>query len=202
MRKNWKESWKEVGILVLALVAGLAMAMGWQATEAAESQKPGIREPVQAVPVEKTRLLGPALPDLVITSASVTPKCGGMGGTWTANIVATVKNNGQVAADLSKITWQIVLEADWGFTAGNPSAKTVKPQVGGPKELKPGESWTGTLTINGIPKANVSKAKKGGHPTAQFSFAVKADPSNGVAEANEKNNEKLIYLPMTTCSKL
>ena len=181
--------------VALALIAGCsAMLFGLAppmvAATAAESRKPS---PGQEGPVILNKLA--MMPDLVVASASVTPVCNGK--TWTAKIVATVKNNGQVAADLSKITWQIILAADWFFTPGegfleNPSPKTVKPSVGGPKELKPGESWTGTLTITGIPKANVAKAKKAGHPTAQFGFKLVADPTNSIAEANEKNNEKLI----------
>ena len=65
--------------------------------------------------------------------------------------------------------------------------KPVTPQLGGPKALKPGESWTGTLTITGIPRL-----KKGGHK-GDYSFGVTADPLNGVAESNEKNNENLAY---------
>ncbi len=189
----------------LACLAGLAMVLGLEVNAVAQRQQPDRRSPGQLVPVEKNPGLMALLPDLVITSASVTPKCDG--GTWTANINATVKNqSSHGTADLSKVVWQIVLAADWWFTAGqvfleNPPTKPVNPQAGGPMALKPGESWTRMLSITGIPKANVPKAQKAGHPTAQFGFGVTADPTNGVAEANENNNKKLIYLPMTTCSQ-
>lgn len=114
--------------------------------------------------------------------------------TVTANINATVKNLGPKATvDLTKVTWQIVLAATWWSTSGpgsleNPNATTVTPQVGGPKTLAPGQTWTGKLTITGIPRFKKSIAKQG-----EYGFAVTADPGNHIAESNEKNNKKLIY---------
>jgi len=191
---------------ILALCAGMLMMFCLQATAADQPRKPATRGTVRRLPADKNSSLKALRPDLVISSAVVTPICGG-GGTWTANITATVKNQSQVAtADLSQIPWHQIMAADWWFTAGpgflnSTSVKTVKPQIGGPKELKPGATWTGKLVIGGIPLANIDEAKKAGHPTSQFGFSVKADPMNGVAEGFENNNEKRVYLPMTTCFK-
>lgn len=134
-----------------------------------------------------------ALPDLTITSAKVTAKCGN--GTVTADIVATVKNgdfNG--LADLSKIPFNIVMDANWGSVLGEssletaPPVKPVNPKAGGPKQLAHGEIWTTTMTITGIPKF-----KKGLPKPGQYSFRVTADPMKAVTETDETNNTMLAY---------
>lgn len=129
-----------------------------------------------------------ALPDLTITAVKATTTCAN--GTVTATIVATVKNGDQNGlADLSKIPFAIVMDANWGSTVGAgsldgaPPLKPVKPQSGGPKTLKPGETWTGTMTITGVPRF-----KAGAPKTAKYVFTVNADPLKGVAETDEKNN--------------
>lgn len=182
-----------------AVLFGFALAV--VPPVAAESRKPSPGQEGPLVDTKKPIPISPEwLPDLVVSSATATAKC--LPDSVTAKIVATVKNQSpKGTAYLSKITWHIILEADWWFTGGNgfleknPSVKPVKPQLGGPKTLKPGESWTGTLTISGIPKVNIPKAKKGGYLTSQYGFKVTADPTNGVAEADEKNNVKLTYSP-------
>jgi len=191
---------------ILALCAGLLLIFCLQATANDLPRKPATRGTVRLLPADKNSSTKALLPDLVISSMVVTPVCGGSG-TWTANITATVKNQSRVStADLSQIAWHQIMAADWWFTAGpvfleSTSVNTVKPQTGGPKELKPGATWTGKLVIGGIPLANIDKAKKSGHAASQFGFIVKADPMNGVAEGYENNNEKRVYLPMTTCTK-
>lgn len=185
--------------VALALAGAIAIAAPVFAA-AAERQTEGTPTLRQAPPQKPPVPLAPPpefLPDLVVSAASVTMQC--LPGGLTATIVATVKNQSpKGTADLSKIPWQIILEADWGFTGGEgflekSSVMTVKPQVGGPKTLKPGDSWTGTLTITGIPKVNVAEAKKAGKTASEYVFKVTADPGNGVAETDEKNNVKLIY---------
>src|SRR5262245_4258270 len=141
-----------------------------------------------------------ALPDLTITSVKATTACAN--GTVTATIVATVKNGAQNGlADLSKIPFAIVMDASWGSTVGSgsldqtPPLNPVKPQLGGPKMLKPGETWTGTMTITGIPRF-----KAGAPKTARYSFVVNADPLKGVAETDEKNNGSTPVYASDPCS--
>jgi hypothetical protein len=140
------------------------------------------------------------IPDLVISSVKATATCTDHG-TVTAKIVATVKNQSpKGTADLSKVPWNIVVEVtSWTSTTGSGNlekeAKTVKPQAGGPKTLKPGESWNATLEIAGIPKFKTSIKKQG-----QYSFLVRADPMSVVGESDEKNNDKPAYV-MDPCFK-
>lgn len=136
------------------------------------------------------------LPDLVISYAKVTMKCN-TDGTRTATIFAIVKNQSMKAtADLSKNPWHIVLEADWWWTKGDTTHKgTVKPQAGGPKALKLGGIWPATLTITGIKPPDPKKlAKYAKGDKGSYGFQVLADPGNIVAESNEQNNEKLLFV--------
>lgn len=168
--------------LIAVLLATSTLSAAGQATP------PGQRGPAKPSPGGPKILL----PDLTITSAKVTLTCGNK--IVTANIEATVKNgdtNG--VADLSKIPFAIVMDATWGSTSGlngleDSSTKPVNPQLGGPKTMKPGESWTGKMTITGIPRFKPGTAKAG-----QYVFPVNADPVKGVAETDEKNNTKLAY---------
>ena len=131
------------------------------------------------------------LPDLVISHAKVAMKCNA-DGTRTATIFAIVKNQGQGTADLSKDPWHIVLTATHWYLNAEPEGKnlSVKPSAGGPKALKPGGIFPATLTITGIkPPPN---AKKEGYEG--YGFQVVADPGKIVAEANENNNKKLLYV--------
>ncbi len=165
---------------VLALVAVPVAAA--QTTGSA----PGQRGPVGPMRAK------PALPDLTIPSAKVSAKCAN--GTVTATIDATVKNgelNG--TADLSKIPFGIVMGVTWFSTSGGgnldpaPPLKPVNPQLGGPKTLKPGESWSGTMTVTGMPRFKA--LQKAG----TYGFSIEADPTKAVTEADEKNNTKLVY---------
>lgn len=64
----------------------------------------------------------------------------------------------------------------------------MKPLVGGPKTLPPGATWTGKLTILGIPRFKPGIAKQG-----QYGFALTADPGKAIAEFDEQNNKLLTY---------
>jgi hypothetical protein len=183
-------------LVVLLLLVGSSVLCA--ATVDAQGRQPS----GQGSPAMPIRPAPPpdALPDLVV-SAKATVVCAPQG-TVTATIVATVKNQGAKAiADLSKIPWQIIVEGHWGFTGGEgflekKAGGTVKPQLGGPKTLKPGESWVGTLKILGIPKMDVAKAKAGGHLSSQFALWAIVDPLKGVAESNETNNTSAtVYFP-------
>lgn len=146
-----------------------------------------------------------AFPDLVISamkgSAVCTPQ-----GTITATIEATVKNQGKTTADLSKITWQIILSGDWWAASDNnkkyletyPPPQTVKPYVGNPMKLAYNESWTGKMTIAGITKF---KSIKGVTEPGPYVLQATADPYKQIAESNEKNNDKRVTVK-DPCFKL
>jgi len=135
-------------------------------------------------------------PDLRITSMTITTSCVAQQ-TVTANIAVTIKNESQKAtANLAAATWNIIAEANWWPQTSqtileNPQKKTVMPQVGGPKALKPGQTWSTTLTIVGIPKYK----KLNNTAPLVYYFEVKVDPSNAVAEANEGNNKWMKTAP-------
>lgn len=207
-------------LCIVPLLALPVVPMTVVAAEAIPDSRPVQRIPAPRLPVPdapsskprlapsvpERRLPGAViaqLPDLVVLSATVTPKCHD-DGTWLAEITATVRNQSQYGtADLSKMGFSIILDASWGFTAGSnfmPPNTSVHPSVGGPKMLAPGQSWTGKLVLDGIYNVKPDVVKLNGHPGAEFSFKVTADPGNGVVESNEKNNDKLLYLPMTTCA--
>lgn len=185
-------------VLVCAVLLGLSVLC--VSPVSAQVKKPS---PGQEGPVKPTQPVVPAgwLPDLVVTSVKVAATCEA-NGTVTATINAIVKNQSQKGtADLSKIPWQIVLAADWWSTSGpetleQSAVKPVLPQMDGPMSLKPGQWIARTLTITGIPKHKPGAA--GG--THLFGFKVTADPLKGVAEADEKNNEKLAFAP-DPCTK-
>jgi hypothetical protein len=139
-----------------------------------------------------------ALPDLVVTSMKASAVCTPQG-TITANIEATVKNQGKTTADLSKVAWQIILAADWWAVSDNnakylekyPPPQTVKPYVGNPMKLAYNQSWTGHMTIVGITKY---KTIKGFTQPGLYVLQATADPNKAIAESNEKNNDKRINI--------
>jgi hypothetical protein len=130
-----------------------------------------------------------ALPDMAITNMQTTPVCTPKG-TTTANIKVTVTNIGKATADLSKITWAIIVSADWWpvtyeLLAKTPPPALVWPQAGGPTAFTPGQSWTTTLTINGIPAM-----KKNAKVPGQHGVMAHVDPNNKLPESDEKNNSR------------
>jgi hypothetical protein len=186
-------------VLVCAILLGLSVLC-----VPPVSAKVGKPSPSQEGPVMPTQPVIPTewLPDLVVTSVTVAATCEASG-TVKATINAIVKNQSPKGiADLSKIPWQIILAADWWptggpATVGQSAVKPVLPQAGGPMSLKPGQWVARTLTITGIPKHKPGAAGGGTH---QFGFKVTADPTKGVAEADEKNNEKSAFAP-DPCTK-
>lgn len=181
---------------VLALLLGVSLLCVPPASAQARKPQGPMMETPPVIPAE-------FLPDLVV-SAKATVKCTA-NGKVAATIIATVKNQSpKGTADMSKIPWQILVEADWAFTGGPgflEPGQTVKPQLGGPKTLKPGESWVATLEIVGIPKVDVAKAKKGGHLSSQYAFWATVDPLKGVAESNETNNKSASVYLSDPCQK-
>jgi hypothetical protein len=131
-----------------------------------------------------------ALPDLVIADMKTTPVCNA-NGTTTANVKVTVANlSPRATADLSKVTWQIVVAASWWAVnpetlLKSPPPAVVEPKAGGPMAFKPGQTWTTTLTVVGIPAMKKNVKTPGMH-----GIAVRVDPSNGVAESDEMNNHR------------
>jgi hypothetical protein len=60
--------------------------------------------------------------------------------------------------------------------------------------LKPGETWTGTMNITGIPRYKPGTASSPGQ-IPQFAFTVTADPVKGVTETDETNNTRNGWAP-------
>lgn len=181
-----------------AIVLGLSLvcaAVSAQVQRPSEKQAP-VRPPNKQVPVRPSRFFyGPPpniLPDLVITFGTAAVKCEA-NGSRKAELVATVINQSLTAtADLSSIPWQIIVAADWwpidGWGSLSSSGTWVKPLMGGPMTLKPGEQFTTSLTITGLPHINpVDDIEK-------YGFELTADPLKGVIESNEDNNQMLIYV--------
>jgi hypothetical protein len=139
------------------------------------------------------------LPDLVFGGTSYAASCTA-NRTLRIEIRPVIKNVSTIAtADLSKITWQIVVEAKW-FVVNpsqleNPNAKTVMPQQGGPTALAPGAQWKPTLTITGVPAYRKDVAGQG-----LYNLTVDIDPLQGVKESNEGNNHGTGYV-LDPCPK-
>ena len=97
-----------------AVLLGLTLLCAVPAAGQAQRPAPG-----QGGPLAKpgAQLAPEYLPDLVVTSVKVTMKCAA-NGRLTADLLATVKNQSpKGTADLSKVTWNILLEATWGTSA-------------------------------------------------------------------------------------
>lgn len=131
-----------------------------------------------------------ALPDLVITFMSVEASCTPQG-TVTAKMHATVKNQGTIGiANFSANLFYVSLKGSWFLGGGQIPYmdKPVSPQAGGPKTLKPGETWSTTFSFTGIPKHLTATAGN------YFGFRVDADPAQIVAESDETNNGVYKYV--------
>lgn len=118
------------------------------------------------------------------------------GDSRTANVVATIKNKGPVLADLSKIPWNIAVEAQAWWTTGGGSQPNlpIKAQWGGPAVLQPGETAQATLAITNI-RYPVYASRDSQPQQATLGVKIVVDPTNGVNEgAREGNNVKLLYL--------
>jgi hypothetical protein len=135
------------------------------------------------------------LPDLIISSATVTMTCE-PDGSRTAKFVATVKNQSSVGTvNLSAIPWQQIIAADWWppqYKIKDQPLGTVKPMQGGPMMLKPGEEFTTPLTMTGLPSLELTEPGN----TEYYGFELTADPLGGVFEADEDNSQKLLYVAL------
>ena len=200
-RPDWREMRGQTMIqyvrLVGAIMVGLSLvcaSVSAQVQRPSEKQAP-VRPSNKQIPVRPSRFFnGPPpniLPDLVITFGTVTVKCE-TNGSQKAEFVATVINQSMTGtADLSAIPWQIILAADWwpvdGWGSLSTSGTWVKPLMGGPMTLKPGEQFTTSLTITGLPHVNpVDNIER-------YGFELSADPLDGVKEPDEKNNSMLLF---------
>lgn len=179
-----------VHALVSAILMGLSLLCGSPVLAQSTVQQVPQRQIESVLPPEWK-------PDLAITSVKITTVCTAQG-TVTANIAATIKNqSAKGTADLSKVPWHIIAEAMWWPAHSvtyleKQSQTTIKPQVGGPTILKPGQTWNAKLTILGIPKY---KTNLGNAAPINYYFEVKIDPLNGVAESNEGNNKQMKTAP-------
>ena len=103
-----------------------------------------------------------ALPDLVVTKADATLTCVG-GNQVIATIAMTIVNKGpKVSADMSKML--VAYEARWHATSGGDALAgpitAIKPSGGIGKPLKPGQSYSNSMVIQGIPE--YKKTLRGG----------------------------------------
>ena len=180
------------------LFAALLLALGFASAQPAFAQS-------STTPPSGPIMAVDALPDLVISSMKGSAVCTPQG-TITATIEATVKNQGKSTADLSKVTWQIILAADWWAVSDNnakylekyPPPQTVRPYVGGPMKLAYNQTWTGKMTIAGITKF---KSIKGITEAGPYVLSATADPNKHIAESNEKNNDRRVTVK-DPCFKL
>ena len=168
--------------MALRHAAALAAAFILCAGEPALAQN----APITNVP---NVVLPGALPDMAITNMQTTTTCTPKG-TTTANIKVTLTNIGKSKADLSKIPWSIIVSAEWWpvtyeLLAKTPPPTLVWPQAGGPAAFTPGQSWTTTLTIVGIPAM-----KKNVKIPGQHGVIVNVDPGNKLSESDEMNNHR------------
>ena len=141
--------------------------------------------PITNVPVI---IIPAALPDLAVIAAQMNLACAADKKSLTATFAVTIQNKGpSVNADLSKITWHIIVDAIAEPTQdvfAEPSQlKPIRPSQGGPKILKPGETFKTNLTIHNVPHL-----KKSAPASARYALVVRADPTQGVTESNEDNN--------------
>jgi hypothetical protein len=179
---------------LIVIAAGIALAGAPAHAQSAQSAQSGNVTVIPAITVPKE-----FIPDLTIASGSVAATCVAKK-TVTALVTATVKNvSPKGVADLSKATWQILVEVAWYSTTGpgnlEPPAGLGKQQLGGPKTLAPGATWPVKLTFTGIPRFKTSYPKQG-----QYGFAIRADPLKAVAEADETNNGLTVFA-MDPCWK-
>jgi CARDB len=129
-----------------------------------------------------------ALPDLVVTKADATLTCVG-GNQVIATIAMTIVNKGpKVSADMSKML--VAYEARWHATSGGDALAgpitAIKPSGGIATPLKPGQSYSNTMVIQGIPEYKKTVPKKAQY----YAFEVWADPAKQLPESNETNNAK------------
>jgi hypothetical protein len=141
--------------------------------------------PITNVPII---VIPDALPDLVVIAAQMNLACAADKKSLTATFAVKIQNKGpKVNADLSKITWHIIVDAIAEPTQdvfAEPSPlKPIRPAQGGPKILKPGEIFETNLTIKNVPHL-----KKSAPASARYALVVRADPTQGVTESNEDNN--------------
>jgi hypothetical protein len=170
--------------LLSAGTVGMLVLCGTRTGAQIRPAPPG---PVLPIPVTVPKY---ALPDLVVSwlnvEVSCTPK-----GTVTATIQATVKNQGTIGvANFSAHPFAVSLQGSWFLGGGQIPYmdEPAWPQAGGPKTLKPGESWTTTFSFQAIPKH--LKATAGNY----FGFRADADPAKLVSESDETNNGVYKYV--------
>lgn len=169
--------------LLCAGTVGMLIVSG---TTAGAQNIPAPPGPVVAVPPTVPKY---AMPDLVVTFMSVEASCTPQG-TVLAKMQATIKNQGTIGiANFSANLFYVSLQGSW-FVGGGQipyMEKPVSPQQGGPKILKPGESWSTSFGFH-IPKHLTASAGN------YFGFRADADPLKLVAESDEANNGVYKYM--------
>ena len=167
-------------LLVLLVVALLALSLASGRWSALAQNAPITNAPGLIIPKDQ-------LPDLVPVAATMNLACAADKKSLTATFTTTIQNKGKTSADLSMITWHIIVDAIAEPTQDvfvEPSPlKPIHPAQGGPKILKPGATFKTNLTIHNVPHL-----KKSAPASARYALVVRADPTQGVAEADENNN--------------
>lgn len=166
--------------LAVAMVAGVSMA-GAPPVEA-QTRKPAPPGPAKAVQPKLP------LPDLKINLTAAGSLCT-VNGTANVEVIVRVINAGKGVADFSKAPYQAVVKVNsWWIiepdgTAKPASASVVLPQVGASVVLGPGQEWTTTLSVLGLPKL-----KNGPKTPSKYGFEIHVDPTAAIAESDESNN--------------
>jgi len=129
--------------------------------------------PAGGPPIDRPRLDRLALPDLVPVSCFFNPSSAAPG---TQNIVLTVKYRNQGTADA------LIASKTWEWTAARDQSSSNNISwfnSGDAVTLKPGAE-RGAGTISSSPSLL---------PPGTYTYTVRIDPQNAVAESNELNNE-------------
>lgn len=165
----------------------LAVAMAGVSIACATAVAAQTRKPAPPGPVKAIQPKAP-LPDLKINLTAAESLCT-VNGTANVELIVRVINAGKGIADFSKAPFQAVVKVkSWWIiepdgTAKPASASVVLPQVGASVVLGPGQEWTTTLTVLGLPKL-----KNGPKTPNKYGFEIYADPNSGIAESDESNN--------------
>lgn len=170
-----------------AIAAGVSIACA--TLVAAQTRKVAPAGPVKAI-----QLKAP-LPDLKINLTSAGSLCTPQG-TVNVEVIVRVINEGKGVADFSKVPFQTVIAVK-SWSAVDPDGtvtpafgNVVLPKVGGTIVLGPGQEWTRTLEVLGLPKL-----KNGGKAPSKYSFGMSVDPEGGIVESREDNNNGAVNEP-------
>lgn len=166
----------------LAGVIAVGVSIACATPVAAQTRKPAPAGPVQAIQPKVP------LPDLTINLTAAESLCT-VNGTVNVVIIVKIVNQGKGIANFSKAPFQTVLAVEsWSIMDPDGTEKqgygsVVLPKAGATVVLGPGEEWTTTLDVIGLPKL-----KNGPKAASKYIFGIRVDPTGAVAESREDNN--------------